>query len=224
MRQTPRETPLRNLDHASSLAERAYTHVRSAILRGDMPVGSVVAEATVAAELGTSKSPVRAALQTLRSEGLLEPGRRRQLVVVGFSAQHRAEILQVREALERIAVSRACHAMELEGIDHLRVILVRQKRAADAGDDDAFVELDEDFHIGIADGAGLPVVTNTLRRLGGFVRVMRLESGLRPTDLHRFLVEHTAITDAIEAHDEERALSDLTQHLHASAYDFPAAV
>jgi DNA-binding GntR family transcriptional regulator len=44
-------------------------------------------------------------LQLLRTEGLLEVGPRRQLVVRGFSAAHRNEVLRVREALEEIMES-----------------------------------------------------------------------------------------------------------------------
>src|SRR6186997_2961264 len=102
-----------------SLTDKAYQYVRTAILRGVFPVGTVLAEATLADELGISKTPVRQALQLLRTEGLLEVGPRRQLVVRGFSAAHRNEVLRVREALEEIAVETACRVMSLDQIDQL---------------------------------------------------------------------------------------------------------
>ena len=86
---TSRETPRRSLN------DKAYEHLRQAILGGDLPVGTIIAETKVAEDLGISKTPVRQALQLLRTEGLLEVGPRRQLVVRGFSAAHRNEVLRV---------------------------------------------------------------------------------------------------------------------------------
>ena len=106
-----------------SLTDKAYDHVRTSILRGDLSVGTVIAEAKLADELGISKTPMRQALQLLRTEGLLEVGPRRQLVVRGFSLGHRNEVLRVREALEEIAVETACRVMTLEQIDQLQLTL-----------------------------------------------------------------------------------------------------
>lgn len=202
----------------ASLAERAYEHVRSEILRGSLPVGSVVPEGAVAEALGVSKTPVRQALQLLRREGLLEVGPRRQLIVRGFSPERRAEVLEVREALETVTVRRACEAMSLEEIDYLRLLLMRQKRAAEAGDEDAFIELDEEFHLRIAAGAGLPVAQSFLNQLRGFVRVMRLGTSRRAGHLIEVLHEHEAIVDALEARDQKRALAALREHLGHSDY------
>ena len=88
-------------ERTTTLADRAYDHVRNEILCGRLSVGSVVAEGTVAEELGISKTPVREALQSLRRDGLLELGPRRQVIVRGFSDEHRREIVDVRVALSR---------------------------------------------------------------------------------------------------------------------------
>ena len=197
-----------------SLTDQAYDHVRASILQGELPVGAVLAEATIAEELGISKTPVRQALQLLRTEGLLEVGPRRQLVVRGFSVAHRNEILQIREALEKIAVETACREMSLEDIDMLRLILIRQRRAADARDEEAFLELDEEFHILIATGANLPIVARLLEQMRGFARLMRLGRSQPPEHLQDIIPEHAQIVDALESRDGEAALAALQAHLH----------
>ena len=149
------------------LSERAYEHIRHGILTGDYPIGSVVLDGQIADELGMSKTPVRQALRLLHQEGLLEPGRRRQLLVRGLTTEQREEVLEVREALERIAVEHAARDMSLEDIDHLRLLLFRQRRAAEAGDDSTFIELDEEFHVMIARGAGLPTLARLLTSSAG---------------------------------------------------------
>ena len=197
-----------------SLNDRAYDHLRQAILSGELPVGTIIAENKVAEDLGISKTPVRQALQLLRTEGLLEVGPRRQLVVRGFSAGHRNEILRIREALEEIAVETACRVITLDDIDMLRLLLLRQGRAADAYNESDFLVLDEQFHVFIAKSANLPIVARLLEQMCGFARMMRLGKTQPPEHLRDILVEHTRILDAIEQRDEEAAHAALHEHLH----------
>ena len=202
------ETPRRSLN------DKAYDYLRQAILSGELPVGTIVAETKVAEDLGISKTPVRQALQLLRTEGLLEVGPRRQLVVRGFSASHRNEILRIREALEEIAVETACREMTLDDVDVLRLLLLRQGRAADAYNESDFLVLDEEFHVLIAQKANLPIVARLLEQMRGFARIMRLGKTQPPEHLRDILAEHTRIVDAIEQRDEDAASAALHEHLH----------
>jgi GntR family transcriptional regulator, rspAB operon transcriptional repressor len=201
-----------------SLSEHAYQHIRGEILRGRLAVGTVVGESALAEQLGISKTPVRQALQLLRGEGLLQVGARRQLVVRGFSPEHRREIVEVRQALETLAVRGAAERMTLDDIDHLRLLLIRQKRAADGECEDDFIELDEDFHLRIAAGAGMPVVERLLRQLRGFVRVMHIGTTRPRGYLGHVLAEHTTIVDAVEERDAAKAAEALGEHLRRSDY------
>ena len=205
-----------------NLTERTYEDIRAAILRGQFPAGSVLAEAVIAASLGVSKTPVRQALQLLRQEGLLVPGPRRQLIVSGISNERRAEIMEVREALERISVRKACEVTSLEDVDYLRLLLIRQKRAADAHAEDEFIDLDEAFHLGIAAGAHLPLVERMLGNLRGFVRVMRIGTERSSGHLHQVLAEHEAIVDALERRDADATLAALDAHLQRANYRTPS--
>ena len=200
------------------LAERAYHELRNAILRGELKVGSALAEGEIATVLGISRTPVRQALGLLLQEGLLEVGSRRQLVVCGFSRERREEILQLREALEILAVRRASAVMSLEEIDYLRLLLFRQRRAAREQREDEFIELDEEFHLKIAEGADMPILTRFLGQLRGFVRVMRLGTARAPSHMEQVVAEHEAIVDALERHDVGEALAALETHLHTTEY------
>jgi DNA-binding GntR family transcriptional regulator len=200
------------------LSERAYDHIRRAILSGEYPIGSIVSDGEIAESLGMSKTPVRQALRLLAQEGLLETGRRRQLVVRGVSPEFRQEVLEIREALERIAVEHACRDMPIEEIDYLRLSLIRQRRACEAGNETDFIELDEEFHLTIARAAGLPTLARLLTQLRGFVRLMRIGTTRHSGHLFRVLEEHEAIVDALERRDETGALKALSDHLHTSEY------
>jgi DNA-binding GntR family transcriptional regulator len=200
------------------LTERAYTYLREGIMRGDFPPGSVLAEEEVAATLGTSRTPVRQALGLLLQEGVVEVGSRRQVVVRGFTPEHKAEILMLREALEGVAVRRACEVMQLEDIDQLHVLLRRMRRAAEDGREEDFLDLDEEFHLEIAEGAQLPILYSLLSQLRGFIRVARLGSRRPPGVLKQVVAEHEEIVEALEHRDADTALEALVEHLHTSGY------
>ena len=179
------------------LTERAYSYVRKGILRGTIPAGTVLAEHEIATAIGSSRTPVRHALSKLLQEGLLEVGPRRQLIVRGFTPEHRAEILEIREALERLALEHACRVRSIEDVDYLRLLLMKQRRAANEGREDDFIDLDEQFHLRIAVSAGLPILHGLLEQLRGFVRVLRLGSVRLPEHMQVVVAEHEAIVDAL---------------------------
>jgi DNA-binding GntR family transcriptional regulator len=203
------------------LTDRAYTDIRERILHGELPVGSVLTEVDIAHALGISRTPIRQALGLLLQEGLVEVGPRRQLVVRGFTPEHREELLVLREALESVSVQQACKVMSMDEVDYLRLLLLRQRRAADERREDDFIELDEEFHLRIAEAARLPILVRFLDQLRGFVRVMRLGSARHPSHLPQVIEEHEAIVDALEHRDGDAALEALTHHLHTS--DYPGA-
>jgi DNA-binding GntR family transcriptional regulator len=205
-------------DGRGRLTQRAYDHVREGILHGRIPVGTRLAEEDVAIELGMSRTPVRHAFSQLLKEGLVEIGSRRQLIVRGFTSEHRAEILALRLALETVAVRRACETLTEDAIDELRLNLMRQQRVAAAGFEDEFIDLDEEFHLRIAAGAGLPLLEGFLRQLREFVRVVRLGSSRPPEVLVQVVAEHHLVVDAIEARDPDAAEAALIDHLTRSAY------
>jgi DNA-binding GntR family transcriptional regulator len=55
-----------------NLTERAYTTIKARLISLDLPPGTAFTEASLARELGFSKTPVREALARLRREGLVE--------------------------------------------------------------------------------------------------------------------------------------------------------
>jgi DNA-binding GntR family transcriptional regulator len=212
-------TAARKQTGRGALAERAYREVRDAILRGDYPVGAVLAEEEIASRVGSSRTPVRQALQLLLQEGLLEVGPRRQVIVRGVTPELRHEILLVREALEGLAVRRACEVMTVDEVDYLRLLLMRQRRAAAGGDEDEFIVLDEEFHLRIAEGARLPLLHRFLSQIRGFVRLMRVQVRRHPNHMLEVLAEHERIVGALELRDADGAFAALSTHLHTWSYE-----
>jgi DNA-binding GntR family transcriptional regulator len=203
---------------AGRLTASAYDYVRGEILGRRLAPGTVLTEGALAAALGISKTPIRHALRALHQEGLLELGPRRQMQVCHVAPAQRHELLEVRQALEQIVLQHACRDMTDDDFDHLRTLLRRQRRAAEAGRVDEFIDLDEELHLCMAERSGLRLVPRVLRQLRGFVRLLQLNTRRDPGYLVRVLAEHERIIDAVEARDPAAALAALHDHLHTSEY------
>lgn len=195
--------------------ERAYAYLRDGILTGGIGVGARLGADALAQTLGMSRTPVREALQLLVQEGLVEPADRRQVMVRRFSQHARHEIFLMRHALETAVVREACSSITDEALDELRLLLFQLERARD-GDLAKFIDLDERFHVTLADRAGLPMFREALVRLRAFLRLMGLDALRRPGRTEQVLSEHRAVLEALEARDPEVAASAMARHLRTT--------
>jgi len=97
---------------AVSAEEEAYQFVQQEIRLGRLVPGQRVVTETIAAQIGTSRMPVRGALLRLASEGLLDMRANRGAVVRSLNAQELREIFEMRSVLEGLAVRNAVQNME----------------------------------------------------------------------------------------------------------------
>ena len=87
-----------------------YEEVREAIIDLRLQPGEPLREATIAEQLGVSKTPVREALTRLEQEGLVETTSFKGAVVSGYSAEDLQEIYELRELLEGAAARAAAES------------------------------------------------------------------------------------------------------------------
>lgn len=203
-------------ERAITARNRAYEHLRQAIVAREISVGTVLDTSTVATDLEMSRTPVREALQQLLQEGLVERGQRRQMVVRHIPHDERHEILLMRDALERSVVRHAATSLAPDQLDELRALIYGQRRASTEGDIDRFIELDERFHLSLADAAGLPRFRKMLSELRASIRVMGLAAVGRPGRMEQVAAEHEAVLEALEKRDPERAAAAMRDHLRAT--------
>lgn len=85
---------------AIPVRQKAYEHLKSAILSGRLDPGKRLAEEHLAEELGVSRTPVREALHKLELEGLIKPLETRGFVVSKDSREEVEELFDMRAILE----------------------------------------------------------------------------------------------------------------------------
>ncbi|HEY8370848.1 MAG TPA: GntR family transcriptional regulator [Thermodesulfobacteriota bacterium] len=208
--------PLARLEIAvpRPLREEVYVRLRQAILDSVYPAGTKLVEADLAAALCISRTPIREALHKLELEGLVErvPGGT-GLRVAGLSREEVEEIYGIRATLEGYAARLAAARMTGAEAARLSALLDASAEAVAAGDTEALLRINTEFHGAIYRIAGS-------RRLEGLVRglherVMRYRAATLEIDGQGRvgLDEHRAILGALAAGDAARAEALAVAHV-----------
>jgi DNA-binding GntR family transcriptional regulator len=118
-------------DTSLSRGEEAYQRIMDAIQAGELRSGARMREAELAEWLGSSRTPVREALNRLQTEGLVVVEPRRGMIIAEVDSTMMSEIYLMREVLEVTAARQAAlHASEVE-VSLLRDIAERDKEHLD---------------------------------------------------------------------------------------------
>jgi DNA-binding GntR family transcriptional regulator len=202
--------PLRSL-----LKDRAYERIKERLLNNDYPPGSFLSERQLAGNLGMSKTPVKAALERLESEGFISVSPQQGIVVRELSVHEIADQYEIRAALESYTVRTLAGRLTVDQVARVRENLQAQGRLRGAGDDVAKgVELDAAFHAQFIEFLGnreiLRVVGQLRERMQ---RVVTQVFRLCPTRIEASHQEHTAIAAAVIRGDGDQAAELLICHL-----------
>ena len=108
-------------------AERAYETIRDAILSGALPAGEHLREESLAQMTGTSRTPVREALQRLTAEGLALAENRHRFVA-DFSFHEVEVIFDLRARMESYAAKLAATRITEPELDRLRAHVTAARR------------------------------------------------------------------------------------------------
>jgi DNA-binding GntR family transcriptional regulator len=155
------------------LRDTAYEAIRDAIVRGDIPPGTVVSNAAVAEQLGLSRAPVRDAFARLAGEGLVETKPQSYTRVTQLALEDVRDAAAVVRALHELAARIAVPLLTAENIDAMREANRRFEKATRAGDVDAAMDADDELHGVLVVVCGNRAVTATIERYTPLIR--RLE-------------------------------------------------
>ncbi len=129
------------------LKERAFEEIKRLIQSGEFAPQSTLSERQLATRLGMSKTPIRAALENLASQGLVTVSPQRGIFVRELTAREIAELFDVRMAVEPvISAQLAGSSLSSSQREAMKSNLRQQALAAEAEDFLAATELDIAFH------------------------------------------------------------------------------
>lgn len=101
------------------LRDVVFNTLRQAILRGEFKPGERLMEIQLANKLGVSRTPIREAIRKLELEGLVIMIPRKGAEVADITEKSLRDVLEVRKALEELAVQLACEKITQEELEEL---------------------------------------------------------------------------------------------------------
>ena len=200
---------IKKLESPQNLTELAYRSIKTFILREELDEETRLTEEALASQLGISKSPVREALHSLHTEGLIRIEARRGAYLRRFSTKEVADLYDLREALEVYAVSIAQLTPAL--ISDLHKSTLRTRQLLKTHDKLAHIEEDMHFHGLIAASTGNEELSRVLNNVQNQIWLCRrktysLSSSTAPD-------AHEAILRALEAGDRAAAQAAMRDHI-----------
>ena len=207
---------LSRVDHPDRLVERVETTLREAIVSGRLAPGSHLSVPEIARQLGVSRTPAREALFALQRLGLVEVRPRRGAVVVAGGRHDLRELFELREALEGMAARLAAQHMPDQGVAALHATLEQHRAAIEAGDLDAHVRLDSQFHRMIAVGSANQRLADSIDQLRDQTYVLVRLNAVRPGGMDESVLRaHGRVARSIERHDAGQAEDRIREHIRA---------
>ena len=200
------------LDRQRSASDQVHAVLRRAIIEVRLTPGSPISENSICRQFAVSRTPVRAAIQRLSEEGLVDVYPQ----VGSFVAPIRLTGLQdshfIRRSLEIALLREVAPLWTTEMSNSMRKVIEEQERYIKARDGDGFFRADEDFHHLLGTFAGREGVWQAI--LAAKVSLTRFQRSWQTAErLHDVIVEHLAIVDALDRAEAMEAEQALVTHL-----------
>jgi DNA-binding GntR family transcriptional regulator len=197
-----------------STATRAYEALRRAIIEQAIAPGTRLPEDELAVQFGVSRTPVRAVLARLQSEGLVHAGPRRTATVAEPSLAEGRKVFEVRRALEREAVRLVSRRWTPACACRLEEIVQQEEQARQSRDGAASIRLAGDFHLALVELADNFLLHRYLAETVSRCSVI-LAVHSRPHSEDCAISEHRDIIDKLNAGSADGAADAMDAHIDA---------
>ena len=200
-----------------SVVDHVYAALRERILAGELARGTRLRQASLADELGVSRTPLREALRRLSTEGLVEFAPNRGATVSELDFGDMRHAWAARVALEPGAARLAAERHDPEAIARMRNAVALQRSAR--RNRDANYAANREFHLALAAASGNPHLTRFAEmlwvpRIG--VPIYEAQADESADGLLAWAEEHERITDAVA--DGDASLAEHLTRTHISAH------
>ncbi|MEK7736379.1 MAG: GntR family transcriptional regulator, partial [Pseudomonadota bacterium] len=204
----PEETP-----DKTSLHLKVADILRDKITFGELAPGMRLTERVLCEELKVSRTPLREALKTLASEGLVELLQNRGAMVTPMTLADTAQTFEVLSVLEGLAGELACARADVTAVAELRQLHERMRACYQLGDREGYFELNQAIHAQLFLLSGNPVLASTHDKLNLRLRRARYFANVSQSRWDRAMQEHDLIIEALEAGNGKRLRALMEEHI-----------
>lgn len=193
--------------------DECYIQLRKAITQGGLQPNERLVEMDLAQSLGTGRAAIRTALARLEQDGLVERERYRGARVRLFSEHEAIELLEARSALEGLVARHAAVNATEDDIDALKKLLGNLEQRLEAGDLLGYSDVNAQLHQSLIQIAHHATAARLLEMLRSSNVRFQFRTILAPGRPQNSYQEHTAIVEAVAAHDPDAAEKAMRLHL-----------
>ena len=196
------------------LRDVVFNTLRQAILRGEFKPGERLMEIQLANKLGVSRTPIREAIRKLELEGLVIMIPRKGAEVADITEKSLRDVLEVRKALEELAVQLACEKITQEELEELEKAGENFKKVLKRSKDITEVaEADVRFHDVIYMATDNQKLIHLLNKLREQMYRYRVEYLKREEAHPQLIAEHAAIIEHISKGEKKAATDIMCKHI-----------
>jgi DNA-binding GntR family transcriptional regulator len=212
-----------------SIRERAYLHIQRQIANGKLAAGSGISELSLAKELGSSRSPIREAMNQLAAEGLLEQNSGGGMLVAQLKRDDIVELYDLREALEVYSVGKIAELplqpADKDRLQHLVDRIPELKSELESSGESAlndaqmekFLACDFEFHALLMSMTRNSRIQKIISETRLLIRIFSLHRPGHDASLLDSIYEyHQRVLDAVAKGDKQLAMQCLAEHIQTS--------
>ena len=202
-----------NMNAYLPLRDVVFNTLREAILKGDLKPGERLMALQLASKLGVSRTPIREAIRMLEQEGLAVTTPRKGAEVAKMTLKDMEDVLEIRDALDELAVRIACQKISDEQLRQLEDMKELFEKSTQTGNVKKIAEADVTFHDVIYEATGNPKLVTLLNNLREQVYRYRVEYIKDPKNYPTLIAEHEAILESLKNRDVKNAVEAMHVHV-----------
>ncbi|MBI9105614.1 MAG: SMP-30/gluconolactonase/LRE family protein [Spirochaetales bacterium] len=201
----------------TSKADDISDYIKDGLLEGIWKPEERINDQDLAEKLGVSRASVREALAQLTEAEILKKVQWKGYYVKTLSRDEIDSIVELRRAIEEIAIKRLCENPNKNAFDQLHRVVNRSREAIKNSNQLNFLKIDFNFHETLYQHSGNPYLKNAITNLIFSINIMRNLSMGSISDYYSSATasveDHQAILTAIEEGDTEKAVNLMNTHL-----------
>jgi len=182
-------------DEYMPLRDVVFKTLRQAILRGELQPGERLMEIALSKKLGVSRTPIREAIRMLELEGLVLMIPRKGAEVAGITEKNLRDTLEVRRALEELAIELSCTKITDEELNELE-------------------QAEEEFVDSIENKDIIDIARADINNLREQMYRYRLEYVKAEATRNQLMEEHEMILKALKSRDKSEAKRIIAEHIN----------
>ena len=199
-----------------TLHSEVLNQLRDMIIEGRLPPGARINEGQIGTILGVSRTPLREAIKSLTSEGLVEMVPAKGAIVRRFTEGDLIQILQVLKVIEQLGARLTCeHASDdtIKGICDLHDRMMKLYRT---GNRLEYFKLNQAIHTSFVQASGNAVLAEMHETLQARIKRLRYVGNSEPSKWASAVAEHEEMIAALNKRDANRLAEVVGRHLDAT--------